>query len=236
MLADGALGDHAGPRAIAALERPSAISPSTSRSRAAELVQRLVAAAGPSAARPPRGRARCRPPPPGAARPGTRRRRDPVLEQVADPRAAASSSAAYSCSTYCDSTSTGKPGGAARGDRRPQPLVGEGRRHAYVERPRRRGRVALGPRRQGDGVADGGRDVEAGALQQLDQPGAEQAVSSAITTRRPAVTASTLSFTPRGGPRQAGPELPPPAAAPRRPRWRPRPATAARAGTAGTPG
>ena len=159
-------------RAIAVLDRPSAISASTSRSRGVSGAERVL--------RPGAGRA-AGPPPPGRARAAVgdpvQRLQEvgdvghPVLEQVAD-RARPVGQQVVGVRDLDvlrqHQHRRARAGGADR-DRGPQALVGVRRRHPYVDD------ADVGPVGRGGGdergpVADRGHDVVAVLGEQPDQP------------------------------------------------------------------
>ena len=122
---------------MAALDRPSAMRSSTSRSRGREPLERVAPpAAGAGAGRRPRGRARCRPWP-------TRSHRvdeladvgDAVLQQVADAAAVAGEQlGGVALLDVLGEHEHGRLGVRARScDRGADALVGVGRRHADVD-------------------------------------------------------------------------------------------------------
>ena len=162
---------------IEALDRPSAISASTSFSRVGEPVQRLVALPGHhrgdhlgvehGAAVEHLAHAVDELPHVG----------DPVLEQVADRALAAGQQLAgvELLDVLREHQHREARPARAHRDRGAQPLVGERRRHPHVED----GAVHVGVGQRDvelDRVVDRVDDLEARALEQLDQAGAEEGV------------------------------------------------------------
>ena len=222
-------------RRCAQFERPSAMSPSTSRSRGVSVVERVVRARRrPSSCATTSGSTTV--PPAATRRSGVERTRrassDAVLEQVADAvralaRAARARAAA---STYCDSTRTPTSGcsaGSARRPRRPSSVwVGGMRMSTTATSGSARSHRSPEP----VGVADRRDDLEARVREHPREALAEQrgvvgdhdahgisavdaraAAGRAVDPRRPS-SAATRSARPRS-PQPAGSAPPTPSSA-----------------------
>ena len=206
--------------AIAAFDRPSAISASTSRSRGVSRSTRLVAAPGHDRGdhlgvedRAAGGDAAYAVDELGDVG-------DPVLEQVADRALAAGEQLAgvEVLDVLREHHHREAGSGRAGRDRGPQALVGVRRRQAYVDHGGL-GVGVLAARGEVGGVVDRGQDREAVRLEQLDQAGPEEGVvfgedkshgTSRVTTVGPPAGLDTLIVPSNAASRRMTPRMPVP--------------------------